>query len=396
MTEVSPALQGDRRSPPLWLIASLAAVGPFSISLYLPALPALANDLGASAAEGQLTLTLYLAGFAIGQLVYGPVSDRVGRRPVMLAGLVLYVVASLAAAAAAGVATLLIARLAQALGACAGTVVTRAVVRDVTTGPEIARTLAVIAAALALSPALGPAIGGVVAVWVGWRACFLLLAAAGATLLVCTLFGLSETHSTPRSDRLAVAGVVHGYLGLLEDRVFVGFVLTAALISGATYVYNVGAPFVFIAILGLTPDVYGLLGLVTSAGYLVGTLLARRRAALTSATRLTREGALWSATGGLGLLGVASIGPIGAVPLIATMVVFAVGLGILYPTTAAAALARHPEAAGAAAAVIGCAQVSSGMIATAALSLSNPTTATPMALIVALCSILALVNSALR
>jgi DHA1 family bicyclomycin/chloramphenicol resistance-like MFS transporter len=384
----SPATVGAA-APPLWLVASLAALGPFSVSVYLPAVPMLTTALDATPAEGQLTMTLYLGAFALAQLAYGPLSDRLGRRPMMLAGLIVYALASVAATGATTIEMLLAARFVQALGACAGTVLSRAVVRDCTSGPELVRTLAVIAAVLTLSPALGPALGGGVAVWFGWRACFLLLAALGTLLLVGAMVLLPETNRQPTHGPLNVGTIASGYRALLEDRGFVGFVLIAGFTSAGTFVYNIGAPFVFINLLGMAPDTYGLLGLLTGAGYFGGTLLVRRRAATTRPRTLALKGALWALVGALMLLGFAAIGPLTATSIIAAMVVYAIGLGILFPGTAAGALARYPYAAGAAAAVMGCAQMGFGMAGTALLSAFNPSSALPMAILVALSAVLA-------
>ena len=386
LTAESP--EDTQSAPALWLIVSLAALGPFSISVYLPALPSLTEALGASPAQGQLTMTLYLAGFAIAQLVYGPLSDRLGRRPMMIAGLLIYVVASIAAALATTIALLLAARFVQALGACAGTVLSRAVVRDSTSGPEIARTMAVIAAALALSPALGPAVGGIVDVWFDWRACFLLLAGFGALLLLCVLFQLGETNRHPTPDRLDGSTIARGYLALVRDSNFLGFVLSGAFISAAAYVYNIGAPFIFITLLGLAPDTYGLLGLVTGAGYFGGTMLVRRRAGSVRAEQLALVGSRWALVGAVVLLEIALIGPLRVWSIIASMTIFAVGLGLLLPTTAAAALARYPRSAGAAAAVIGCSQMGIGVAATALLSALDRNTPLPMAGLIAALALL--------
>src|SRR6266446_10357734 len=179
------------------LLTALVALGPMSTDLYLPSLPGLLRHFDADIAEVQLTLSVFLVGLAVGQLVYGPLSDRFGRRPVLLAGLILYVVASAICALAPGVPTLIAARLLQATGACAGPVVCRAVVRDVHGREGAARILSYMGAAMALAPTLGPILGGFLELWFGWRAAFAVMTLYGAAGLVIVALALPETNLAP-------------------------------------------------------------------------------------------------------------------------------------------------------------------------------------------------------
>jgi MFS transporter, DHA1 family, multidrug resistance protein len=208
------------------LLTALVALGPISTDLYLPSLPGLLRHFGADIAEVQLTLSVFLLGLAGGQLVYGPLSDRFGRRPVLLTGLVIYVLASLACVAASGISALIAARFLQACGACAGPVVCRAVVRDVHGREGAARVLSYMGAAMAIAPALGPILGGFIEGWLGWRANFAVLALYGAVGPGVTVAILPET-APDRDQPIAVGSLLYGYGALLKARAYMGFVLAS-------------------------------------------------------------------------------------------------------------------------------------------------------------------------
>src|SRR4051812_39978971 len=212
---------GLKRKPALWLLVLITFTGTLAMHMFVPALPIAAQDLGASIAAMQMTISLYILGLAFGQLIYGPLSDCFGRRPILMVGLVLYTAAGVAAALAPGIHALIAARLFQALGGCAGLVLGRAMVRDISAPEAAARQLAVMNLIVVIGPALAPLFGGLLASSLGWRSIFLMLVALGATNILCAWRLLPETGQP--SGMISVLSLGRDYKGLLGSRAFVGY-----------------------------------------------------------------------------------------------------------------------------------------------------------------------------
>ena len=373
------------------LVTALTALGSVSVSVYVPSLPAIAREFSASAGAVKLTLTAFLVAFAAVQLAYGPTSDRFGRRPPILVGLAIYIAGSLACAVAQTTAELTAARVLQALDAGAGPALGRAVLRDRLEGPRLAATLAVVSSAVALSPALGPVLGGFVQVWVGWRSGFLLLAALGAALFLACHRWLAESDTHPDPNALHVRAVVVHYRALLGDARYVALLLAGGLVAACNFAWTAGAPFVFVDLLGFRPDAYGVANLGVGASYVAGTLAVMRLGGRIAPGHMLFAGAALAMTGGAALVGTSLAAAPGAADLIAAMALVALGMGITVPVSAAGALSRHPEMAGAAAALLGAGQIAIGAGVTAILSaLGGARTPLPMASLVALCAALSL------
>jgi len=370
------------------LLTALVALGPMSTDLYLPSLPGLLRHFDADIAEVQLTLSVFLVGLAVGQLVYGPLSDRFGRRPVLLAGLILYVVASAICALAPSVPTLIAARLLQATGACAGPVVCRAVVRDVHGREGAARILSYMGAAMALAPALGPILGGFVEAWLGWRANFAILCIYGAVGLALTAAILPETAPHRGESGGGLDAALRGYLGLLGQRVYIGFVLCCALAYGGIFCFISGSSFVFVDIIGLAPQLYGVCFGTIVLGYILGTLVGGRLTRRIGVERLVRTGGLISAVGGLALL--LSVWTTGAsvAGILLPTVIYMVGTGLVLPNAMAGAIGPFPRMAGTAAALLGFVQM--GLAAAGGVAIGHLAngTAIPMAAGIALAGLL--------
>jgi MFS transporter, DHA1 family, multidrug resistance protein len=370
------------------LLTALVALGPISTDLYLPSLPGLLRHFDADIAEVQLTLSVFLVGLAVGQLVYGPLSDRFGRRPVLLAGLILYVVASAICALAPSVPTLIAARLLQATGACAGPVVCRAVVRDVHGREGAARILSYMGAAMALAPALGPILGGFVEAWLGWRANFAILCIYGAVGLALTAAILPETAPHRGESGGGLDAALRGYLGLLGQRVYIGFVLCCALAYGGIFCFISGSSFVFVDIIGLAPQLYGVCFGAIVLGYILGTLMGGRLTRRIGVERLVRTGGLISAVGGLALL--LSVWTTGAsvAGILLPTVIYMVGTGLVLPNAMAGAIGPFPRMAGTAAALLGFVQM--GLAAAGGVAIGHLAngTAIPMAAGIALAGLL--------
>jgi len=355
------------------LLGAQSALPPLSIDVSLPALPALGAALGTSAGAAQWTLSGFLLGFAFGQLLLGPASDRFGRRPVLIAGLVVYALAG-AAAAAPSIGALILLRLLQGFGACAGMVVSRAVVRDVFEGAEAVSRQSFLSAIATLAMLLAPMIGAVLLGSLGWRATYGALSVAGVALLAATAVLQPET--LPPSRRRA-GRVWDGYAQVLRAPRTLGYAAVNALTFGGLFAYISASPSVFIGTLGVTPGVFSLLFALAALALLAGSILNGLLARRLSAASLERLG---PALLGIALVLVCALGP--AVPrvpvLVCVLAAYTFATGLVTPNAIAAGLAPLPEAAGAAAAFIGFSQMIVGAISAAVVGLVLPGTVTGM------------------
>jgi len=374
------------------LLTALVALGPISTDLFLPSLPGMVRAFDAEVSEVQLTLSLFLAGLAGAQLLYGPLSDRFGRRPVLLAGLALYALASLACMAAPTMPALIAARVLQARGACAGPVVARAIVRDVHGREGTARVLSYMAAAMALAPAIGPILGGFIEQWLGWRANFAALTLYGEAGLVLTFFILPETNRAPEAS-LHPRAVLATYRGLAQTRAYAGYVLACAFAYSAIFAFISGSSFVLVDMVGLTPVEYGLSFAAVVAGYILGAILAGRLTRRLGVDRLVAAGGVVAALAGaplaaVGWSGVAWHGLGGAAALVLPMAAVMVGVGLVLPNAQAGAIAPFPRQAGAASALLGFVQMGVAALVGVAVGHLHDGTARSMTAAIALAAAL--------
>jgi len=369
------------------LLTALVALGPLSTDLYLPSLPGLLRTFKADVAQVQLTLSVFLLGLATGQLVYGPLSDRFGRRPVLLAGLVLYAGASIACALATSVPALIAARFVQATGACAGPVVCRAIVRDIHGREGAARVLSYMGAAMALAPAFGPVLGGFVESWLGWRGNFGIMIAYGALGLALTAAILPET-APHRGEPVGIDGLLRGYLSLLQARSYFGFVLLSALAYGGIFSFISGSSFIFVDILGLRPELYGLCFGAIVLGYIAGALSSGRLSRRLGIERLLGSGGLFSAAGGLLLATSVALEGATLTGILLPTIIYMFGTGLVLPNAMAGAVGPFPRIAGTASALLGFVQMGLAAAIGAAIGHLADGTARPMAAGIALCGLL--------
>ena len=251
-----------RPAPSLALLSAITALAFCGLHMVVPALPLLVALFTDTPAHVQLVVSLYLAGIGAGQLVYGPVSDRFGRRPVLLAGLAAFLVGTALCGAAWSLPALIAGRVLQALGACSGIVLSRAMIRDVYEREAAARGLALVMMAMTLAPAISPALGAYLAEWFGWRAVFAVLGGLGGVVFVVTLIRLGETNR--QRLRLDPAGMVGAYLTLLRSPGFVGFAVCGACTSASWFTFIAGAPHILAESLHRPPSTYGLMILLPS------------------------------------------------------------------------------------------------------------------------------------
>ena len=334
------------------IVTALVAFGAISTDLYLPSLPAIANQFGVGAGAAQLTLSVFLLGFAFSQLVYGALSDRFGRRPTLLVGLVIYLLASLACMLAPSIELLIAGRLLQAIGACAGVVLGRAVVRDVYGRERAARVLSYVAMAMALAPALGPILGGYIQVWFGWRASFLVLAIFGGTILASVFLQLPETNRS-RDPTLRLTRLLLNYRTLLHNRVYLGYVLVATCAYSGIFTFISGSSFLLIGVLKLSPEDYGLCFASIVVGYMVGTLLSGRLTMRLGLERMILIGSLVGLAAGALAAALSLAGVVELIAVLAPFFLFLLGTGMMLPNALAGAMGPFPAMAGAASALLG-------------------------------------------
>ena len=337
----------------LWLVTGCLMLQPLSTDLYLATLPGMAKDFGVGAASVQHTLSLFVIGFGTAQLVSGPLSDRYGRKPIMLGGLTLYLLSSLACALAPSLPWLVAARFAQAIGCCTGVVVARAIIRDAYPPAEGGRMLAKASSLLSMAPIAGPILGGYLAVSFGWRSAFLALSMAGLVVWVAALLRMRESNVQPDVSALQPGRLARSYLAVGQSPAFWAYALPGTLSYASIFAFISGTPFVLIRVLGVPTQHYGYYFAVGVLGYLGGTLACRRMIGRIGLQHTLEIGTWLGLAGGLGFLGLAWSGISHAMLVVACQFLVMGAHGINFPSTQAGSLAPFPEKAGAAAGLFG-------------------------------------------
>ncbi|HKU99337.1 MAG TPA: multidrug effflux MFS transporter [Vineibacter sp.] len=377
--------------PSLSILAAIAASGTLSMHIFVPALPAVARQFDVQPSTAQLTLTLYLVGIAGGQLLYGPLSDRFGRRPVLIAALAIFLVGTLLAGIAPRIEWLITARVLQALGACGGLVLGRAMVRDGASTEQAARQIAFLVMAMTTTPALAPLVGGAITGWLGWRAIFAFLGVTGLALLVLTALAVPETNRqrVALPNPLAMIGV---YGRLLRLPQFRALAIGGSCMSTSMYAFFASSPFLFIDVLHRPASEIGAYYVVIVAGVTLGSWIASRL------TIGSRAGALLPVAAGLGTIGAGALlvidlaGWLSVPAVLAAVCVFALGAGIASPVATARAISADPRAIGAASGLYGFMQMTVGALATLLVGIWHGDSALAAACILLAASLIAQVS----
>ena len=335
------------------LLAALTAVGPLSTDMYLPSLPDIARDLGASTPLVQFTLSAYLIGFACGQIVYGPISDRHGRKPVLLAAVALFTFGTLVCMVSTSIEMLIVARTLQALGGSGAVVVTRAIVRDLYSGARAGRELSLIGSVMALAPVVAPIGGGVLQTAFGWRSIFIVLAVAGAAAFVVVWRSLPETLAKRAAEAASASSMMRSYRIVAGNRVYLAYLGLGSLSYAGLFAWISGASFVLQNLYGLTPFVFGCVFAVGSLGYLAGSTIAARLVSRFGLGGMSGIGAAALALGGLLACLSIALGLTSSLSLVLPVAVFLAGLGMVLPQSIAGAITPFPERAGAASSLFG-------------------------------------------
>ncbi len=374
------------------IIAALVAIGPLSTDMYLPAFPALMKAFNANISQVQFTLSTFLVGFALAQLVYGPLSDRFGRKPVLQGGMLLFLLSSLAIVFADSIETLAWLRLLQAIGGSAGPVLGRAIVRDIHGPTEAARQLAFISTAMALAPAIAPILGGYLTIWFGWASNFLFLAIYA--LVAITLFSTKVPETAPAGSHhiLTPKRMLLNYGALLKHGSWPWYTLACAFVFGGLFSFLSGSSFVIIDFLGYPEEQYGLFFALIVFGFMAGSLLAGRFVRKLGIDNLIGIGAVIAAVAGstMALLAVLEVHHIAAI--IIPHMFYMAGVGIVLPQSIAGALAPFPNMAGTSSAFMGFIQMSFAAIVGILVGHYHDGTPRSMALSIALMGVLTLVS----
>ena len=379
----------------LLLVTGCMMLQPLSTDLYLASLPGMALDFAVTPAAVQQTLSLFVFGFGTAQLVSGPMSDRYGRRPVLIGGLALYLLSGVACALAPSLDWLIVARFVQAIGACTAVVVARAIVRDAYSPAEGARVMARALSLLALAPILGPILGGYLQVSFGWRAAFVTLALAGLTMLVAAMRHLTESNAQLNPAAMRPASLARAYLGVVRTPAFWAYALPGSLSYASIFVFISGTPFVLIKVLGVPTQYYGYLFAFGVCGYLGGTLICRRLIGRIGIARVLALGTAVGLAGSVGFLLLVLAGISHWALVVMAQFVVMMAHGINFPCAQSGSLAPFPEKAGAAAGLFGCATMYAAWLVGTWVGSSHDGTLLPLASISAAVGVILFVGTRL-
>lgn len=351
----------------LLLLSAIMGMGPLATNFYLPAMPIMSRTLGAQHGELELTISGYLVGFSFGQLVWGPIGDRYGRRGPMAVGLMLFIVASAGCALSTEASQVILWRMVQSLGACAGMVLGRAIVRDLYEGDRAAQMMSTLVSVIAIAPLVGPIAGGQILKFAPWQGIFWALVSIGAV----ALFGISRTSETlPRERRNTEppARVFADYWRFLKNRRVIGYAVAGSFFYCGIYAYIAGTPFAYIQYYHMSADLYGLLFAVNIVSYMLTNMLNARVVRQAGGARMLLVGAVIAAVSGVALACAATTGAFGVWGLIAPLFVFISATGFIVANSVAGAMAPFPDRAGAVSALIGALHYTGGIVGSVLVS----------------------------
>ena len=378
----------------LAVLSMLMGFASISTDLYLPAMPLMAQSLVAETGMIELTISGYLIGFSLGQLLWGPISDRYGRRPSVAAGLVLFVFGSAGCALATSAQILIAWRVVQAVGACAGVALSRAMVRDLYQGNRAAQMLSTLITVMAIAPLIGPTVGGQIAALAGWRAIFWVLVGVGLVTLL-SLMTIPETLPTASRNQEHLGRAMLRYLTLLKNRRLLGYVGTGAFLYAGMYAYIAGTPFAYISYYHVPVQKYGLLFAVGIVGIMLANMLNARLVLRHGYDRVLLVGCYAGAFSALVTAFAAGSGWGGLWGLVIPLFIFASTTGLIVANSITGAMALFPERAGAVSALTGALQYGSGILGSGLVGLFADNTPWPMGWVIGVCGIGCLVSTRL-
>lgn len=372
------------------LLAAAVALGPLATDMYLPALPAMGEAMTAGTDQVQLTLSIYMAGFALAQLLCGPLADRFGRKPVMIAGFVLFAIASVGCALASNIETLILCRFLQAIGGSAGPVLGRAAIRDIYTPRDAARIMALLASIMALAPALAPTLGGLMLNQLGWPSIFIALAGYAMVMTLVVAVGIPEPMAPEYRQPLKLCSLVANYRAIGSDISFIGYTLTNALTFSGLFAFLSGSSFVLIEFLGVAPELFGLYFGFMVLGYITGNLASVRLSKRLVPDQILLRGLVIAVAGGSLMAALAMMEIFNVWAVVVPQAIVMMGVGMVLPQTMAGALANFPRMAGSASALFGFVQMAVAATIGAMVGYLHDGTSLVMAVIIAASSMAAL------
>ena len=373
------------------LLIAVSAVSPLGINMYLPSMPGMARALGVDFTTIQLTLSLYLGAMAFGQLMIGPLSDRFGRRPVLLLGLLTFVAGSVICLSAQNIGILIFGRIVQAIGGCAGITLSRAIVRDLYGRNQVASMIAYVTMGMAVAPMIAPTIGGLLETFFGWRASFAFLIGFGGLALLFAYWQLRETNHS-RSAQESVRELLRGYRSLFGSHQFWGYTLVTSFVSTMFFAFLAGAPYVMIELLGRSPAEYGFYFAMVPCGYILGNFATGRFAGTMGLNRMILAGTLLSLASIAAMAVLIASGFLSPVALFGPMLFIGVANGLVLPSGIAGAVSVRPDLAGAASGLSGSFQIGFGAIVAPIVGAALSSTVWPLITIMAICSLLAIAS----
>ncbi|MGD9505662.1 MAG: multidrug effflux MFS transporter [Syntrophobacteraceae bacterium] len=360
-------------------LGALSAIGPFAIDTYLPAFPAIAKSFGADMAQVGYTLTSYFIGISLGQLVYGPMLDRFGRRLPLMAGLVAFALAAVASACAASIEWLIVSRFFMALGGCVGMVGGRAVVRDVFPPHEAAAIFSTLMLFIGVAPIVAPTVGGLIVGYWGWRWIFVFMAVVAVLVLLAFSLFIPESKGPDPSVSLRPRHVMREYWIVLKEPMFVTYSIASGAASAAMFAYISGGPFVFMKLLDFSEREFGVMFGFNAMGLIVGSQVNRLLLKKYSSEAISLATAGMQVVAGMALLGEVALGDMNPASMILSIFMFQLFGGMQFPNNTALALQPFTRGLGSASALLGGVQVISSAVSSGLVSVMNDGTAFPMA-----------------
>ena len=373
------------------VLGSFAAIGPLSIDMYLPSLPALAEDLQSSTSVAQLSLTAFLLGIALGQLLLGPLSDQKGRRLPLILSLIVYCLSSILCASAPSIEVLVLLRFMQGLSGAGGMVISRAIVRDLYTGVELTKFFSLLMLINGAAPILAPVMGGQLLHFTSWRGVFIVLGILSIVMITAAFFCIPETLSSENRSSGGAKQTLRTFKGLFRDRVFMGYVLTQGFVNASMFSYISGSPFVIQKIFGASPQTFSFIFAMNGVGIIIASQVTGRLAGRFKESNMLRVGLGISLSGGLLLNSMLALGA-GLPGVLPALFLVVSSVGVVSTTCFSLAMQSQGKTAGSAAALLGLMPFVLGSIMAPLVGIGNGQSAWPMGIIILSCEIIAVIS----
>jgi len=373
------------------VLGMLSAIGPFSIDMYLPGFPAIAKDLNTTVAHVSLSLSSFFIGISAGQLLYGPLLDRYGRKKPLYAGLTAYLLTSVACIFITSADSLIVLRFFQALGGCAGMVASRALVRDLFPVEESAKVFSLLMLVIGVSPIIAPTLGGYITASIGWKYIFVALGIMAAFVLTAIYMWLPEGRKADTTLSLKPTAIVTNFLSVLKEPQFYTYALTGSIASAGLYAYIAGSPYVFMEIFKVTEKQYGWIFALVAIGLIASSQLNSLLLRTYKSEQIIKVALFCQTITGIALFAASALGLLGVAGTILLICIFLCCQGFTFPNTSALSLAPFSRNAGSASALLGCIQMATGAATSALVSFLSNHTALPMTGTMACCAVVSFI-----